>query len=199
MADTAIGDLHKRFIQETGLAANIAALVEPVIQDMGMRLVRVSFSAQGGTTLQIMADRANSAITVEDCAELSRQLSPLLDAHDPIKGGYALEVSSPGIARPLVRPADLDDWTGHEAKIELREMIDGRRRFRGTLAGYEDGEALLKVELKDYDEAQVIGLPVSMISDAKLVLTDELLKMAKTAQDAENAASGLNGSGENLE
>jgi ribosome maturation factor RimP len=181
MAELAEGKLHERFTRESGLAAQVAVLAEPVIEELGMRLVRVKISAQGGTTVQIMADRADSPITVEDCALISRRLSPLLDAHDPISGGYLLEVSSPGIDRPLVRPSDLEDWAGHEAKIEMKEMIDGRRRFRGILEGYEEGEARLRVELKDFDEPQVIGIPVMMIGEAKLVLTDDLLKLAQSA------------------
>lgn len=199
MAEPFDGELHQRFTRESGVAARIAALAEPVIEELGLRLVRVKISAQGGTTVQIMADRPEGAISVEDCARISRMLSPLLDAEDPIPSGYVLEVSSPGIDRPLVRPVDLDDWAGFEAKIELREMIDGRRRFRGVLEGFEDGEARLRVELKGHDEPQVIGIPVAMIGEAKLVLTDDLLKLAKAAQEAENAEAGLGPDGENLE
>jgi ribosome maturation factor RimP len=199
MAQPFDGELHHRFIRESGVAARIAALAEPVIEELGLRLVRVKISAQGGTTVQIMADRPEGAISVEDCATISRMLSPLLDAEDPIPSGYVLEVSSPGIDRPLVRPSDLEDWAGFEAKIELREMIDGRRRFRGVLEGFEDGEARLRVELKGHDEPQVIGIPVAMIGEAKLVLTDDLLKLAKAAQEAENAEAGLGPDGENLE
>lgn len=188
MAELAEGELHERFARESGLAAEIASLAEPVIEELGLRLVRVKISAQGGTTVQIMADRLNGAISVDDCALISRRLSPLLDAHDPIPGGYTLEVSSPGIDRPLVRPSDFEDWVGFEAKIELRELIDGRRRFRGILEGYEDGEARLRVELKDFDEPQIVGLPVAMIGDAKLVMTDSLLKLAQAAQAAANDA-----------
>lgn len=193
------GELHQRFIRESGVAARVAALAEPIIEELGLRLVRVKISAQNGTTVQIMADRPEGAINVDECALISRRLSPLLDAEDPIPGGYVLEVSSPGIDRPLVRPSDLEDWAGYEAKIELREMIDGRRRFRGVLEGFEDGEARLRVALKDHVEPQVIGIPVAMIGEAKLVLTDELLKLAKAAQAAENAEAGLGPDGENLE
>lgn len=199
MAEITSDDLEKRFVRETGLAADIAALAEPVIEELGLRLVRVSILSQNGTTVQIMADRPEAAISVDDCALISRRLSPLLDAHDPIEGGYTLEVSSPGIARPLVRPSDFEDWTGQEAKIELRELIDGRRRFRGVLEGFENGEVLLRVELKDFDEPQVIGVPVGMISDAKLVLTDSLLKLAQTANKAEAQGDGTSPGGEDLE
>ncbi len=187
MAESAKGDpsgkeeLRERFIQESGLAARIAALAEPVFEDLGFRLVRVKMSGTGGVTLQIMADRPSGGMTVDDCALLSRRLSPLLDAHDPIAGGYHLEVSTPGIDRPLVRPSDFIDWAGHEAKIEMREMIGGRRRFRGILDGYENGEARLVMEVDGYSEPQVIGLPVALIGEAKLVLTDRLLKMAQAA------------------
>ena len=191
--------MQERFIRESGVAAQIAALAEPVIEELGLRLVRVSISSQGGTTVQIMADRPGGVISVDDCADISRQLSPLLDAHDPIRGFYVLEVSSPGIARPLVRPSDFDDWAGFEAKIELREMIDGRRRFRGILDGYENGEARLRIELKDFDGPQIVGLPVSMINDAKLVLTDDLLKLAQTADNAENTGVATGETGETLE
>lgn len=199
MSDIAAGDLQKRFIRETGVAANIASLAEPVIEDLGLRLVKVSILSQGGTTVQIMADRQDGAITVDDCERISRQLSPLLDAHDPIQGGYSLEISSPGIARPLVRPADFEDWTGYEARIELTEMIDGRRRFRGVIGGYEDGEVLLRVQLQGFEEPQTIGLPVAMIGDAKLIFTDDLLKLAQTADEAGIAGSEADRMGENLE
>jgi ribosome maturation factor RimP len=199
MAGLAMGDLDKRFIQETGIAAKVAALAEPVIEALGLRLVRVSISAQGGKTLQIMADRPGGAISVDDCATISRQVSPLLDAHEPIQGGYVLEVSSPGIARPLVRPSDFDDWAGYEAKIELSEMIDGRRRFRGILDGFEKDEVLLRIELKDYDELQVIGLPVALIQEARLVLTDDLLKQAQTANIGKDAVSDTDAASEKLE
>jgi ribosome maturation factor RimP len=187
MAELAEGDLHERFARESGLAAEIASLAEPVIAELGLRLVRVKISAQSGTTVQIMADRQDGAISVDDCASISRGLSPLLDAHDPIAGGYTLEVSSPGIDRPLVRPSDFEDWAGFEAKIELKELIGGRRRFRGILEGYEGGEARLRIELKDYDEPQIVGLPVALIGEAKLVMTDSLLKLAQSANAANDA------------
>lgn len=199
MAELAEGNLHERFMRESGLAAEIVTLAEPVIEELGLRLVRVKISAQGGTIVQIMADRPSGAISVDDCASISRRLSPLLDAHDPIPGGYTLEVSSPGIDRPLVRPSDFEDWAGFEAKIELKELVDGRRRFRGILEGYEDGEARLRIELKDYDEPQIVGLPVALIGEAKLVMTDSLLKLAQSANAASDAAGDEGPDGEILE
>ena len=104
---------------------------------LGFRLVRVTVSGRNGTTVQIMAERPDGTITVEDCADISRQLSPLLDAHDPITGHYTLEISSPGIDRPLARPSDFEAWAGHEAKIEMKELVAGRKRFRGVLKGLD--------------------------------------------------------------
>ncbi len=174
--DKALAAPTERFVRETGPAAEIAALVEPVLQDMGFRLVRVVMSRRDGSTIQIMADKAGGAINVDDCASISRRLSPLLDAHDPIEGRYFLEVSSPGIDRILVRPSDFEDWARFETRVELKELIDGRRRFRGILEGYENGEMLLQVRLDEKSEPQTIGLPVGLIHDAKLVLTDELIR-----------------------
>lgn len=184
-------DLQKRFNRESGLAARIAGLAEPVIEELGYRLVRIKISGQeGSSTLQIMVDRPDRAIMVDDCALISRRIAPLLDANDPMPGAFHLEVSSPGIDRPLVRASDFLDWTGFEAKVEMKELIDQRRRFRGIIEGFEDGEVRLQVELKNFDEPQTIGLPVDLIADAKLVITDELLKAAKEAQDAELGAAG---------
>jgi ribosome maturation factor RimP len=181
----------ERFVRETGAAADLAALIEPVLEDMGFRLVRVAMSKRDGGTIQIMADKAGGAIVVEDCATISRRLSPLLDAHDPIDGRYYLEVSSPGIDRILVRPSDFEDWAGFEAKVELKELIDGRKRFRGVLEGYENGEMLLQVQLDETSEPQTIGLPVGLIHDAKLVLTDELIRASlKKAKAAGKWAEG---------
>jgi len=165
-----------RFVGETGLAAEIATLVEPVLTDQGFRLVRVVISGRNGSTVQIMAERTEAGtITVEECAEISRQLSPILDVHDPIPGQYTLEVSSPGIDRPLVRPSDFDAWAGYEAKIELKEPISGRRRFRGVLEGIEGDEVRIEADL-DQLGRQVIGLPLALVGEARLVLTDELIR-----------------------
>lgn len=166
----------ERFLRETGISAEIAALIEPALSDMGFRLVRVTSSKRDGGTIQIMADKPGGAIDVDDCAAISRRISPLLDAHDPVEGRYYLEVSSPGIDRILVRPSDFEDWAGYEAKVELKEIVGSRRRFRGILEGYEDGEMRLSVKLDDKSEPQTIGLPIDLIQDAKLVLTDDLIK-----------------------
>ena len=163
---------ESRFVAETGLAAQIAKLAEPVLAALGFRLVRVTISGRDGMTLQVMAERANGTITVEDCAAISRRLSPVLDAHDPLPGRYRLEVSSPGIDRPLVRPSDFRDWTGHAAKIEMQHAIAGRKRFSGRIAGVEGDE----VKILERDGGQSIKLEFARIAEARLVLTDDLIR-----------------------
>jgi ribosome maturation factor RimP len=168
----------ERFLRETGVAADIAAVVEPVLGDLGFRLVRVKIQGDGRDRIvQLMAERSDGSITVDDCEAISKGVSPVLDVADPISGAYRLEVSSPGIDRPLVRPSDFDDWSGHEAKIELKEPIDGRKRFKGFLEGFEDGEVRIKADTGEHG-IQHLGLPVHLIADAKLVLTDELVREA---------------------
>ena len=147
----------------------IAAIVEPTVRGMGFELVRLRLMGGKRMTLQIMAERPDGTMEVEDCAELSRQLSVVLDVEDPLEREYTLEVSSPGIDRPLTRLTDFDRWEGYEAKLETAEPVEGRRRFKGILAGTEGGEVLIEV-----DEG-TIGLEFDWLSDAKLVLTDELV------------------------
>jgi ribosome maturation factor RimP len=159
----------RRFTRETGPERAVADLAEPVLEELGFRLVRVKISGRDGGTVQIMAERPSGEMTVEDCATISRRLSPVLDAYDPMPGSYNLEVSSPGIDRPLVRPSDFVLWAGHEAKIELKEPIDGRKRFRGMIEDVVDEEVHLKMELDGKAEPIIIGLPFSLISEAKLV------------------------------
>jgi ribosome maturation factor RimP len=159
----------RRFARETGAEREIADLAEPVLEELGFRLVRVKVSGRDGGTVQVMAERPRGQMTIDNCAEISRRLSPLLDALDPLPGGYRLEVSTPGIDRPLVRPSDFASFTGHEAKIELKELVDGRKRFRGRIEGVRNGEAFLRIELPGSAESQVIGIPFSLISEAKLV------------------------------
>jgi ribosome maturation factor RimP len=180
------GALRDRFIREAGLPARIAAIIEPALEDRGFRLVRVAISGREGKTLQVMAERPDGTMTIEDCEAISREISALLDVHDPIAGAYRLEVSSPGIDRPLVRPSDFEDWAGHEAKIELTEPIDGRKRFRGMLEGFEDGEIRIEVDLGEAGR-QVIGLPVRLVAEAKLVLTEDLIREALRRAKKSNA------------
>jgi ribosome maturation factor RimP len=164
-----------RFIHESGLAAGIATLVEPVLADLGFRLVRVQLMGKDSPTLQIMAERPDGTMSVGDCETASRQLSPVLDAYDPLPGAYRLEMSSPGIDRPLVRPTDFEDWSGFEAKIELKQPINGRKRFKGVLEGFADGEVRIECDL-DQVGTQILGFPVALIDEAKLVLTDDLIR-----------------------
>jgi ribosome maturation factor RimP len=177
--DAIDGTSDARFVLESGLAANLAELIDPVLVDLGFRLVRVAMSGgantAGGPSLQIMAERPDGTFSIEDCAAVSRELSPVLDAYDPLPGAYRLEVSSPGIDRPLVRPSDFEDWSGYEAKIELSQPVNGRKRFRGIIEGFADGEVRLECEL-DKVGVQILGFPMHMIGDAKLVLTDELIR-----------------------
>ena len=151
----------------------LAAIVQPTIEGMGFELVRLRLMAGKKVTLQIMAERPDGTMEVDDCAGLSRQLSALLDVEDPISGEYTLEVSSPGIDRPLTRLADFDRWEGHEAKLETEELIDGRKRFKGMLAGTDGTEVL--IEIDDDRVSGTIGLEFDWLADAKLVLTDELV------------------------
>jgi ribosome maturation factor RimP len=164
-----------RFIRETGVAADIATLAEPVLDGLGFRLVRVRIMGGQDTIVEIMAERSDGSMTVEDCKMVSHNLSPVFDVHDPLPGSYRLQVSSPGIDRPLVRPSDFDQWTGHEAKIELKEPVGGRKRFRGVLDGYEDGEVRINADLGK-DGRQVLGFPIALVGEARLVLTDALVR-----------------------
>ena len=151
----------------------IEAAIAPSLEAMGYRLVRVSITGGRRATLQVMAERADErAMTVEDCAEISRTVSALLDVADPIAGSYTLEISSPGIDRPLVKREDFARFAGHEAKIELAAPRDGRRRFRGRLLGVEGDDVRLLVDVAE------ITLPLAAVTRAKLVLTDELFAAA---------------------
>jgi len=148
----------------------IAEIITPVIEDLGYELVRVRLMGGQYHTLQIMADKPQGGIEVDDCAAISTAVSAVLDVEDPILDAYTLEVSSPGIDRPLTRMKDFEAYEGYEAKIETAEMIDGRRRFKGVLAGVEGTEVLINIE------EGTIGLEFDWLSDAKLVLTDELIR-----------------------
>ena len=169
-------DLERRLVRETGLARGIAELAEPVLDGIGFRLVRVRVTGRGRCTVQIMAERPDGTMTIEDCELVSRTLSPVLDVEDPVPGGYVLAVSSPGIDRPLVRPGDFERWAGHEARIEMAEPQAGRRRFRGVLEGFEDSEVRLHFGVEPGREPVVIGLPFDGIAEARLVMTDRLVR-----------------------
>ena len=166
---------ERRLTRETGIEARIAHIVEPIANDLGYELVRVKVSSLNGMTVQIMAERPDGTMTVEDCENLSRNVSPALDVADPINREYHLEISSPGIDRPLTRAKDFETWAGHEAKIEMDEAVNGRRRFRGALLGVRNGEA--GIRLPHAGETDV-WLPIGSIGGARLVLTDALIKAA---------------------
>jgi ribosome maturation factor RimP len=189
-------ETEPRLIVEPGLSARVATIAEPVIEQLGYRLVRVKVSAADGCTVQVMVERPDGTMVVEDCETVSRALSPVLDMADPIDKAYRLEVSSPGIDRPLVRKSDFDRYAGHLVKIETEIPIDGRKRFRGLLIGTEGEAARIRQDDKKDDTeasgAAEILLPIEEMSEAKLVLTDELvteaLRRGKAAERAARAA-----------
>ena len=160
-------------IAKTSLDQRLAKIVTPVIEGLGFELVRLRLMAGKTRTLQIMADRPDGGIEVADCAAISTAVSAALDVEDPLDDAYTLEVSSPGIDRPLTRLKDFAVWEGYEARLETTELIDGRRRFRGMLAGVEGDEVLIEIE--ENGEPITIGLQFDWLSEAKLVLTDELI------------------------
>ncbi len=173
---------QKRYINETGQEQRIALIVEPVARDLGLLLVRVKITPENGCTLQIMAEDDQGQFTVAQCQELSQELSPLLDAEEPIEGAYHLEVSSPGIDRPLVRQRDFLRWLGHEARIELGDMLNGRKRFRGLIKAAD--ETHVTITLPDVPEGANadFDLPLASLANAKLILTDRLLDEAARIQ-----------------
>lgn len=177
-------------IAKTPIDRRLAEIVAPVIDDLGYELVRIRLMGGKTHTLQIMADKPDGGIEVNDCARISNAVSTILDVEDPLEDAFTLEVSSPGIDRPLTRLKDFEAWAGHEAKVETTELIDGRRRFKGVLAGIEGDEILVTLPEPDADGAAItIGLKFDWLSDAKLVLTDdliaEMLRLRKAAETIE--------------
>jgi ribosome maturation factor RimP len=174
---TAFADEPRR-ITEPGRAARVAALAEPVLGSLGYRLVRVRISGAAGCTVQIMAERPDGSMAIEDCEAASRALSPVFDAGDPVEGPYRLEISSPGIDRPLVRRSDFDRYAGHVAHVEMLAPIDGRKRFRGELLGTQDeGVRLRRTDAAATDNPEVL-LPIDDMAEARLLLTDALIAEA---------------------
>lgn len=166
-------------IANAAIDRRLAGIVQPLIEGMGYELVRLRLMSGKNAILQIMAEKPDGGIEVDDCAKISTAISAVLDVEDPIEGEYALEVSSPGIDRPLTRLKDFDTWNGYEAKIETAELIDGRKRFKGPLRGTENDEVLIEIA------EGTIGLKFDWLVDAKLVLTDELIaEMLKARKDA---------------
>ena len=163
-------------IARAAIDKSIAEIIQPVIEDLGYELVRLRLLTGKQTIMQIMAERPTGGIEVDDCARISTEVSAILDVEDPIEGEYALEVSSPGIDRPLTRLKDFETFQGYEVKIETSELIDGQRRFKGELRGVQDGEVLVEIQ------QWIIGLQFDWLSDAKLVLTDTLIRESLKAR-----------------
>ncbi len=185
-ADAAAADdsADPRLIVEPGLPARVGTIAEPVIEQLGYRLVRVKVSPADGCTVQIMAERPDGSMTVEDCESISRTLSPVLDVADLIERAYRLEVSSPGIDRPLVRKSDFDRYAGHLAKIEMEIPVNGRKRFRGLVIGTQGEAAHIRRDDTEAGEDADILLPIEEMSEARLVLTDELVTQALRREKA---------------
>ena len=162
--------MRNDLIAKAAIDRQMAEIITPVLEDMGYELVRLRLMGGETPTLQIMADKPDGGIEVDDCAAISTAVSAVLDVEDPITEAYHLEVSSPGIDRPLTRLKDFETFEGYEAKLETAELIDGRKRFKGMLAGVEGDEVLINVA------EGTIGLKFDWLSEAKLVLTDELIR-----------------------
>jgi len=169
---------EKRLVRESGVAARVVQVIEGPVQGLGFRLVRVKVTNTNGCTVQIMAERPDGTFSIDDCEAVSRAISPVLDVDDPVGTAYNLEISSPGIDRPLVRVSDFARWAGYEAKVELSPPLDGRKRFRGVLGAPDAEKLTVPIDLPDVKEGlpSRIDLPLRDLADAHLVLTDELIR-----------------------
>ncbi len=174
---------EKRYIKESALEARIARIVEPVANDLGFALVRVKTTQENGLTLQIMAEDENGRFTITDCETLSKEISPVLDVEDPIDREYHLEVSSPGIDRPLVRARDFARFVGHEARIELTDLLAGRKRFRGFIKAVEGEDVIVTLPDVPKGTDPDHRIPLRLLADAKLIMTDALMNMAQIDQE----------------
>lgn len=187
-------ELEPRLIVETGLDLRIAEIIEPTLIGMGFRLVRVRMMNQNGMTLQIMAEREDGTMDVEGCEAVSTAISPVLDVEDPIDREYHLEVSSPGIDRPMVRKSDFARWTGHLVKVETSVLIDTKKRFRGKIGETNEDGFVLERDQVAYGEEPRVTIPFSALAEGKLILTDDLirdaLKADKLAKQAANQNDG---------
>ncbi|WP_083507738.1 ribosome maturation factor RimP [Aureimonas frigidaquae] len=186
-----------RIIREEGLEARVADIVEPVIGQLGYRLVRVRYSGMNGATLQIMAERPDGTMAVEDCEAVSRAISPVLDVEDPLDKAYHLEVSSPGIDRPLVRRSDFESWAGHLMKLETSRLIGARKRFRGRVVEVMADGIRIDRDQPAYGEDATVEIPFDAIGEARLILTDDLIeaslkadKMARKGRAGPDAQDG---------
>ena len=174
---------EKRYVKETGLESRIARIVEPVANDLGFSLVRVKVTQENGCTLQIMAEDETGRFNITDCEALSKEISPVLEVEDPIDREYHLEVSSPGIDRPLVRARDFEAFVGHEVKLELSDMLEGRRRFRGIIKAADSDSVTITLPDAPKGDDPDHRIPLSLLAEAKLVMTDALMNMARTDQE----------------
>jgi ribosome maturation factor RimP len=189
--DTEIAN-EPRLIVETGLDRRVADIIEPAIEQVGYRLVRVRLLAQNGATLQIMCERPDGTMTVEDCEAVSMAVSPVLDVEDPIDKAYHLEVSSPGIDRPMVRKSDFVRWQGHIVKCETSILVDNRKRFRGKIVASDADGFTIERDQPAYGEEPTIVIPFTVLAEAKLILTDDLIRDALTADKKAKAAQAAN-------
>ena len=170
--------MDDRIIRESGTEARVATIIAPILRATGFRLVRVRLMGQNGLTLQIMAEREDGTMTVEDCEEVSRAISPALDVDDPVDKAYHLEVSSPGIDRPLVRKSDFVAWTGHQVKMETSILVADRKRFKGKIAEAGETDVLIERDMPAYGVEPTVRVPYEAIGEARLVLTDDLIRDA---------------------
>jgi ribosome maturation factor RimP len=183
-----------RLIIETGLDLRVAEIIEPVLASMDFKLVRVRTLNQNGATLQIMAERNDGTMDVEGCEAVSTAISPVLDVEDPVNTAYHLEVSSPGIDRPMVRKSDFTRWSGHLVKCETSILIDNRKRFRGRITEADADGFTIERDQVAYGEAPSVTIPFSALAEAKLILTDDLIRDALRADKlAKQQAANQNG------
>jgi ribosome maturation factor RimP len=180
----------QRIVKEQGLEATIAGIVEPAIEQLGYRLVRVRISGLNGMTVQIMAERPDGTMTVEGCEAVSRGVSPVLDVDDPIDKPYHLEVSSPGIDRPLVRKTDFEIWAGFLMKLETTRLINERKRYRGKIVKVGEDAITVERDQPAPDEAATVEIPFDAIGEARLILTDDLVEASLKADKAARKARG---------
>lgn len=193
-------DHEPRLIVETGLDLRIAEIIEPVLAAMDYRLVRVRMLNLNGMTLQVMAERNDGTMDVEGCEAVSVAISPVLDVEDPIDREYHLEVSSPGIDRPMVRKSDFARWTGHLVKCETSIMIDNKKRFRGKIADVNEESFTVERDQVAYGEEPRVTIPFSALAEGKLILTDDLIRDALRADKlAKQQAANQNDEAEDEE
>ncbi|MFT4161603.1 MULTISPECIES: ribosome maturation factor RimP [Shinella] len=194
MTDTTQTEIaaEPRLVVETGLDRRVADIIEPTIEQIGYRLVRVRLSAQNGATLQIMCERPDGTMTVEDCEQVSMAVSPVLDVEDPIDKAYHLEVSSPGIDRPMVRKSDFSRWLGHLLKCETSILVDGRKRFRGKIVATDENGFTLERDQPAAGDEPTVVIPFTALAEGRLILTDELIRDALAADKKAKAAQAAN-------